>query len=57
MKRTARRLALRSDTLRALTATELGRAAGGFYTVSDLVCPATYQASCGDSCTADLRTT
>lgn len=59
MKRTARRLTLRADTLRTLRSGELTRAAGGLqcYTVSALICPDTYCASCGDSCTADLSTT
>lgn len=56
MKRTLR---LRSDTLRRLSSIDLDRAAGGLqcYTVSALTCPDTWCASCGDSCTADLRTT
>ena len=48
MKRTARRLALRGDTLRTLRSGELTRAAGGLqcYTVSAYICPDTYCASC-----------
>lgn len=48
MKRTARRLTLRADTLRTLRSAELGRAAGGMqcYTVSAYICPDMYCASC-----------
>lgn len=43
-----RRLKLRADTIRVLRSAELPRAAGGVqcYTVSALVCPNTYCASC-----------
>lgn len=60
MKRTVRaKLALRTDTLRTLSGSELRQPRGGVqcYTISALVCPATWCASCGDSCTAELNTT
>lgn len=60
MKRVARKLELRGDTLRVLRSAELTYAAGGLqcpYTISQLMCPDTWCATCGDSCTADLRTT
>ena len=59
MKRSLRKLALGRDTVRVLKSAELTYAAGGLqcYTVSALVCPATWCASCGDSCTTDLNTT
>lgn len=60
MKRSARKLVLRADTLRVLRSAELTMAAGGLQCpnpVSQLICPDTWCATCGDSCTADLRTT
>lgn len=53
MKRTRSRLALRADTLRTLRSADLTRAAGGAqcYTISALVCPDTWCASCaGATC-------
>ena len=53
MKRATRRLMLRGDTLRILSAQELGEPRGGFITtILKTVC-----ATCGDSCTTTLDTT
>lgn len=57
MKRTVNKLRLRAETIRHLPDLRSVRGGVQCYTVSALICPNTWCASCGESCTTGLDTT